>query len=111
MAAIIAIALRMLFGFNDADTQITDFNQIISNVKVRIQELETAEKKEESDSESQVSVSKIGDLKTLLSNLELLQDLPTKRHLFKSMAETIQVQLNQSEHYIWRPQDLNTSQA
>jgi hypothetical protein len=109
MAAIIAIALRMLFGFNDDDTEITDKKQILENIKGRIQELETAEKKEESDSASQDSVSKIGDLKTLSSNLELLQDLPTKQHLFKSMAETIQAQLNQSQHYIWRPQDLNTS--
>ena len=82
----------MLFGFNDDDTEITDKMQIIENVKGRIQELETEEKKqEESESESQtdVSISKIDELKTLLYNLELLQDLPTKHHLFKSMVETI----------------------
>ena len=92
MAAIIAIALRMLFGFNDDDTGITDRMQIIENIKGRIQELETEEKKqEESESESQtnISSSKIDELKTLLYNLELLQDLPTKHDLFKSMAETI----------------------
>lgn len=78
----------MLFGLNDDDTEITDKAQIIENVKGRIQELETDQKKqEESDSESQAS--KVDELKTLLHNLELLQDLPTKQHLFKSMAEAI----------------------
>lgn len=106
----IAIALRMLFGFNDEDSEITDKKQIIENIKCRIQELETDEKKkEDSDSESQASVSKIDELKTLLCNLELLQDLPTKQQLFKSMAESIKAQHNQSQHYIWRPQDLNSS--
>jgi hypothetical protein len=110
MAAIIVIALRMLFGFNDEDTEITDKKQIIENVKCRIQEVEANEKKkEESDFESQDSGSKINELKTLLCNLELLQDLPTKQDLFKTMAETIQTQLNQGQDYIWRPQDLNNS--
>lgn len=109
MAAIIAIALRMLFGFNDDDTEITDKKRILQNIKGRLQELENAEEEEESDSAGQDYVSKIGGLKILSSNLELLQDLPTKQHLFKSMANTIQAQLNQGQHYIWRPQDLNTS--
>ena len=50
------------------------------------------------------------DLKTLLFNLELMKDLPSKRKLLEEIAHSRIVSQKNKQPYIWRPQDLNSCQ-
>ena len=79
VTAVLVVALKMVYGFDDKkEKKIVDKN-LISNIKERIKEVE--EKENEDDDDSISSNSIISDLKTLLFNLELIQNLPSKHHL------------------------------